>query len=290
VSARAWALFAAMSVIWGVPYLFVKIAVDDGLHPLFIAWSRVALGALVLVPLVARTGALRGLRRHWHWLLAFTVFEIVIPFPLIGFGEQRISSSLAAILIATLPLMIALITIRLEPEERLSPVRLGGLLTGLAGVVLLMGIDVAGKPDELVGALCLFGAAIGYAIGPMIIRLKLRDADPRGVSAVALGGAALILAPAAALTWPDATPTTEALASVAVLGVLCSAVAFVLFFALIVEAGATRATIITYVNPGIAVLLGVTLLDERLGTASVIGLALILAGSMVGAGFEPAKA
>jgi drug/metabolite transporter (DMT)-like permease len=273
-----------MSLIWGLPYLFIKVAVDDGLSPMFVAWSRVALGALVLVPLVARTGALRGLRRHWRWLLAFCVFEIVIPFPLIGFGEERISSSLAAILIATLPLMIALITIRLEPEERLGAARLAGLLTGLAGVVLLMGIDVAGDPDELVGALCMFGAAAGYAVGPMIIRLKLRDADPRGVSAVALGGAAVILAPAAALTWPAQTPTTEALASVVVLGILCSAVAFVLFFALIVEAGATRATIITYVNPAIAVLLGVTLLDERLGTASLIGLALIIAGSWTATG------
>jgi drug/metabolite transporter (DMT)-like permease len=279
-----------MSLIWGVPYLFIKIAVDDGLSPMFVAWSRVALGALFLLPLVARTGALRGLRGSWRWLLAFSVFEIVIPFPLIGYGEQRISSSLAAILIATLPLMIAVITIRLEPEERLGTARIAGLLTGLAGVVLLMGIDVAGKPDELVGALCLFGAAIGYAIGPMIIRLKLREADPRGVSAVALGGAAVILAPAAALTWPASAPSTGAVASIVVLGLLCSAIAFVLFFALIVEAGATRATIITYVNPAIAVLLGVTLLDERLGTASVIGLALILAGSMVGAGFEPAKA
>jgi drug/metabolite transporter (DMT)-like permease len=284
MSARAWGLFAAMSLIWGIPYLFIKIAVDDGVPPIFVAWSRVALGAAVLVPIAARTGALRGLRPRLPWLAAFAVAEVCIPFPLISYGEVHVSSSLTAILIASLPLLVAVLTLFVEPEERVTPLRLTGLLTGLAGVVLLVGVDVAGDRDELLGSACILLAACGYAVGPMIIRTRLRDADPRGVSAVALALATVLLAPAALLDPPRAIPDAGALASIAVLGVICSALAFVVFFALIVEAGPTRATVITYVNPAVAVLLGVTLLGETLGAASIAGLLLILAGSWTATG------
>ena len=284
MSARAWGLFAAMSLIWGIPYLFIKIAVDDGVPPLFVAWSRVALGAAVLLPIAAHAGALRGLRRKLGWLAAFALVEVCIPFPLISYGELHVSSSLTAILIATLPLLVAVLTLFVEPEERVTPARLAGLLAGLAGVVVLMGIDVAGDRDELIGAGCILLATCGYAVGPMIIRTRLREADPRGVSAVALALATLFLAPAAALDPPQEMPGAGALASIAVLGIVCSALAFVVFFALIVEAGPTRATVVTYVNPAVAVLLGVTLLGEELGTASIAGLLLILAGSWTATG------
>jgi drug/metabolite transporter (DMT)-like permease len=284
VSARAWTLFAAMSLIWGVPYLFIKIAVDHGVPPAFVAWSRVALGALVLLPIAARTGALAGLRARLPWLAAFAIAEVCIPFPLISYGEVHVSSSLAAILIAALPLLVALLTLFVEPEERVTPQRLAGMLVGLAGVVALMGIDVAGDRDELIGALCILGAACGYAVGPMIIRTRLSDADPRGVSAIALTLATLFLAPLAAIDPPHEWPDGAALASIAVLGVVCSALAFVVFFALIVEAGPTRATVVTYVNPAVAVLLGVIVLGETIGAASIGGLALILAGSWLATG------
>jgi drug/metabolite transporter (DMT)-like permease len=290
MSARAWALFAAMSLLWGIPYLFIKIAVDHGVPPIFVAWSRVALGAAVLLPIAARSGALRGLRRQLPWLAAFAVVEVCIPFPLISYGEVHVSSSLTAILIATLPLLVAVLTVFVEPEERVTAPRLAGLLAGLAGVVVLMGIDVAGNADELLGAGCILLATCGYAVGPMIIRARLREADPRGVSAIALALATLFLAPGAALDPPSAMPDAGALAAIAVLGVVCSALAFVVFFALIVEAGPTRATVITYVNPAVAVLLGVTLLGEHLGTASVAGLLLILAGSWTATGGGPRAA
>jgi drug/metabolite transporter (DMT)-like permease len=284
VSARAWLLFVAMSLIWGIPYLFIKVAVDDGVPPLLVAWGRVALGALVLLPIAAHARALTGLRARAGWLAAFALFEIAIPFPLISYGEVHVSSSVTAILIAALPLVVAGITLRLEPEERISAPRLAGLLLGLAGVVLLVGVEVAGSRDELVGALCVLGATLGYAIGPMIIRRRLARCDPRGVSAVALAIGTVLLAPALVLTPLRETPSGAALASVAVLGVVCSALAFVVFFALIVEAGPTRATVITYVNPAVAVLLGVLVLDERLGAASLAGLGLILAGSWTATG------
>ncbi len=195
VSPRAWVLFVAMSLIWGIPYLFIKIAVDDGIPPLFVAFSRVALGALVLLPIAWRTGALRGIRERWRWVVTFALFEIAIPFPLISYGEVHVSSSVTAILIASLPLVVAGITLRIEPEEKVSPRRLAGLLVGLAGVMLLVGVDIAGSSKELIGALCIFGATLGYAIGPMIIRRHLSACDPRGVSAIALLAGTVMLSP-----------------------------------------------------------------------------------------------
>jgi drug/metabolite transporter (DMT)-like permease len=284
VSPRAWVLFVAMSLIWGIPYLFIKIAVDDGIPPLFVAFSRVALGALVLLPIAWRTGALRGIRERWRWVVTFALFEIAIPFPLISYGEVHVSSSVTAILIASLPLVVAGITLRIEPEEKVSPRRLAGLLVGLAGVMLLVGVDIAGSSQELIGALCIFGATLGYAIGPMIIRRHLSACDPRGVSAIALLAGTVMLSPALVLTPLHQTPTTRAVVAIAVLGIVCSALAFVVFFALIVEAGPTRATVVTYLNPAVAVLLGVIVLDETIGAASIAGLGLILAGSWLATG------
>jgi drug/metabolite transporter (DMT)-like permease len=284
VSPRAWLLFVAMSLIWGIPYLFIKVAVDDGVPPLIVAFSRVALGALVLLPVAWRTGALGGIRPRLRWVAAFALFEIAIPFPLISFGEVHVSSSVTAILIASLPLVVAGITRVVEPQERIDRTRLGGLLLGLAGVVLLVGVDVAGSREELIGALCVLGATLGYSVGPMIIRYRLSECDPRGVSAVALLAGSVLLAPSLAITPLHETPSANALASIAVLGVVCSALAFVVFFALIVAAGPTRATVVTYLNPAVAVLLGVVVLGEHLGAASIAGLVLILAGSWVATG------
>src|SRR3954465_620520 len=150
MSTRAWMLFAAISVIWGLPYLFIKIAVDAGLTPGFVAWARVTLAALVLLPVAVRSGALRGL--PLRWLVLFALSEIAIPFPLIGFGEQRIASSLAAILIAALPLVVAALALRFDDNERPSATRLAGMLIGLAGVAALVGIDLGGSGAELLGA------------------------------------------------------------------------------------------------------------------------------------------
>jgi drug/metabolite transporter (DMT)-like permease len=284
VSTRAWTLFAAMSLVWGIPYLFIRIAVDHDVPPAFVAWSRVALGALVLLPFAARAGALRGIRARLPWLAVFALFEVCIPFPLISYAEVHVTSSLTAILIASLPLLVAVLTLFVEPDERVTPLRLAGLLTGFAGVVVLLGVDVAGDADELLGAGCILLATCGYAVGPLVIRARLGDADPRGVTAMALTLATVGLAPLALASPPHAAPDASALAAIAVLGVVCSALALVIFFALIVEAGPTRATVVTYVNPAVAVLLGVTLLDERLGAASIAGLGLILAGSYAATG------
>lgn len=286
VSRRAWIAFATCSVLWGIPYFLIKIAVEDH-SPFFVAWARVALGAAILLPIAWRLGAFRGLRRRWRVVLVFAVIEITIPFTLIPVGEQYIASSLAAILIAAVPLTIALMTIRFIPSEAVRGLRFAGLLVGLVGVVLLVGIEVAGQPRELLGAASMLVATVGYAAGPMLIRMKMSDLHPMGPVAAALGIAALLLTPAGIATLPAKAPDGDVIAALAVLGVACTAVALAVMFWLVAEAGPSKASIITYVNPVIAVALGVAFLDESLGAASVAGLLLILAGSWFATGGKP---
>ncbi|MGZ6695531.1 MAG: DMT family transporter, partial [Solirubrobacteraceae bacterium] len=252
--------------------------------PVFLAWARVTIAAVVLLALAWRAGVLPGLRGRWGWVAAYAVVEIAIPFPLIGFGERHVASSLAAILIAAVPLIMTVIAIRIDPSERATGWRLVGLFVGLAGVVALVGIDVAGRTDELVGALAILLAATGYATGPMLLKRDLGGLDPRAVMGASLAIVAVLLAPFAAIAPPSGTPSTAALASIAVLGLFCTAAAFVLFAVLLAEIGPSRASVITYVAPVVAVALGVAVLGERPGAGAVAGLLLILAGSWVSTG------
>jgi drug/metabolite transporter (DMT)-like permease len=280
VTRRAWIAFAACSVLWGIPYFFIKVAVED-LPAVFVAWARIALAAAILLPLAAYQGALRGLWERRWLLVAFALIEIAIPFTLIPVGERHISSSLAAILIAAVPLTVAILAVRFAPEERVHGIRLAGLFVGLIGVVLLLGIDVAGKSDELLGALCVLGATLGYAAGPMLANKTLSDLPAIAPVAVAVTVSSVVLLPFAAVGWPDHPAPFKAWGSVIVLGVACTAIALVVFFVLLTEAGPSRASVITYINPVVAVTLGVAFLDESLGAASLAGLVLILAGSYV---------
>jgi drug/metabolite transporter (DMT)-like permease len=279
MSPRAWVAFAAVSTLWGMPYLFIKVAVDDGVSPVFLAWVRIVLGAAVLLALAWRAGSLGSLRGRWRWLAAFAVAEVSLPFPLIAAGEQHVASSLAAIIVAAAPLFVAMLALRFDAEERATGARLAGLLLGLAGVVALVGIDVAGRTDELLGALAVLLAAFCYAVGPMVLKRHLADLDPRASMGAALAIAALVLTPAVMVDPPDAMPPGSALVALAVLGLFCTAAAFVFYGALVAEAGPGRALVITYVAPVVAVALGVAVLGEQLGAGAIAGLLLILAGS-----------
>jgi drug/metabolite transporter (DMT)-like permease len=290
MSARAWATFVAVSVIWGVPYLFIKVAVDDGIPPAFLAWVRVVLGAAVLVGLAWRSGALAPLRGRLRWLVASAALEIVVPFPLIAAGEQRIDSSLAAIIIATAPLFVALLALRFDASERVGGQRLAGLVIGLVGVVALVGVDIAGRAGELLGAAALLTAALGYAAGPMIFKRHLADLDPKASMGGALVVAALVLAPAAALDPPADAPSLDAVVALLVLGLVCTAAGLVLYGMLVGEVGAGRAVLITYVNPVVAVALGIVFLDESLGAGAALGLVLILLGSWASTRAAPGPA
>ena len=279
MSARAWIAFAAVSTLWGMPYLFIKVAVDDGVPPVFLAWVRVVLGGAVLLALAWRAGSLGSLGGRWRWIAVFAIVEICFPFPLIAAGEAHVSSSLAAIIVAAAPLFVALLAIRFDAEERATGARLAGLLLGLAGVVALMGIDVAGRTEELLGALAILFSAFCYAVGPMVLKRHFADVDPRASMGAALAVAAVVLTPGLAIDPPAAVPSGDAILSLAVLGVFCTAAAFVFYGALVAEAGPGRALVITFGAPFVAVALGVAVLGERLGAGAVAGLLLILAGS-----------
>ena len=273
-----------MSVTWGASYLLIKIGINGGVPAPDVAWLRVALAAVILMALAWRAGALATLAGRWRWVVAYAVAEISIPFPLIAAGEVRIASSLAAIIIASVPLIVTVLSLRFDPSERPTPLRALGLAIGLAGVIALVGIDVAGSGAEVLGALAVLVGAVGYAIGPMLVKLGMDGMDSRAAMGASLVIATVILAPFAAVDLPRRTPTVGALAAVAALGVFCTAMAFVVYTVLVREAGTGRATIITYVNPLVAVVLGVTLLGERPGPGALAGLVMILAGSWLSTG------
>jgi drug/metabolite transporter (DMT)-like permease len=279
LTARGWAAFAAVSILWGIPYLFIKVAVEDGVSPAFLSWARVVIAAVLLLALAWRAGTLASLAGRGRWIALFACVEIALPFPLIAAGEQHVSSSLAAILIAAVPLFVALLAFRFDPDERVGGMRLVGLAVGLAGVVALVGIDVAGRNEELLGALAILLAAFGYACGGMLVKHRLGGIDARASMGAGLGVAAVLLTPAAVVGWPGETPSGDALISIGVLALLSTALAFIAFNVLIAEAGPARASVITYVAPLVAVALGVALLDESLGAGAIAGMALILAGS-----------
>jgi drug/metabolite transporter (DMT)-like permease len=218
-------------------------------------------------------------RGRLRYLAAYAVMEISLPFPLIATGERHVASSLAAIIVASVPLLVALLALRFDHEERAGGRRLAGLVIGLAGVVLLVGLDASGSLSSLLGAGAILLAAVGYAAGPLILKRGLADIDPRTAIGVSLAIAGVVLAPFAALQAPTRMPTAGAFGAVVVLGLLCTAIAFVLMAMLISEIGASRAVVITYINPIIAVALGVALLGERPGAGAIAGLLLILAGS-----------
>jgi drug/metabolite transporter (DMT)-like permease len=284
VSARAWVAFTMVSVLWGTPYLLIKVALEGGVPPAFLAWVRIVLGAAVLLALAWRAGVLAALRGRLRWLLAFAAAEIALPFPLIAIGEQHVDSSLAAILIAAAPLFVALLALRFDASERAGGRRLVGLLIGLVGVAALVGVDASGELDELLGAGAVLIAAFCYAVGPMILKRHLADLDQRASMGVSLALAAIMLAPAAAADLPDAMPSAPALLALLALGLFCTALALVFFGKLIAEVGAGRALVVTYICPVVAVAFGAIFLGERPGPGAAIGLALILAGSWLSTG------
>jgi drug/metabolite transporter (DMT)-like permease len=285
---RVWLAFLALCVIWGIPYFFIKKAVVE-VSPLLVAWGRITLGALLLLPVAWQTGALRNITKHLGWLVLFAVVELVGPFWLIALGEQSISSSLAGILLSAVPLTVVMIAPLMGVKERLSARRWAGLTIGLVGVVALLGIDSLHGRQQWLGVGCILLSTVGYALGPLIIQRHLSDVQPLGVVAASTAVGSLVLLIPALLTAPNVIPSMSAITSVAVLGIVCTALGLVLFVYVISNAGASKATVVTYVNPAVAVLLGVWILDEHFGIGAGIGLVLILLGCwMANSGREPA--
>jgi drug/metabolite transporter (DMT)-like permease len=279
MSRTGWAAFAAMSVLWGGSYLLIEIAERGGMSAIWVAWLRVVIAAVVLMALAARAGTLGALRGRWRGIVAYAVIEVSLPFPLIAAGEVHVASSLTAIIIAAVPLFGALLAMRFDHDERPTPTRAAGLGLGFAGVIVLVGLDVAGSTAELIGAGAIVLAGLGYACGPLLVKHALAGLDPRAMMGSSLALAALILTPPALVDPPPGRVDAGAIACVVALGLVCTAAAFVIFAVLIREAGPSRATVITYINPVVALGLGVGLEGERPGPGAIVGLVLILAGS-----------
>lgn len=268
-----------------MPYLLIRIAVGS-IDPLVVAGTRTLIGAALLLPIALKRNSLAAGFSRWKWLLAYTVIEINVPWLLLGHAETRLNSSTAGLLIAVVPLFAALIVTRLG-HERLEPRRLLGLGIGFAGVALLVGIDIHFADWMAVAATMV--VALCYAIGPIIINRKLADVPAVGVVTASLIVAALIYAPFMPMLWPEHVPASAAW-SVVGLGILCTAAAFMVFFALIAEVGPARATVITYVNPAVAIVLGAVVLSEPLTLGMAIGFPLVIAGSVLGTSRPRAQA
>jgi drug/metabolite transporter (DMT)-like permease len=273
---RGLLLFVAMCLIWGIPYLFIRIAVSE-LTPATLVFLRTAVAAIVLLPIAIRRGGFRELFDKWRPLVMFALIEIGIPWLSISTAEQQISSSLAGLLISAVPLVGVVIAPAFGNRERIGPVNLAGLFLGLVGVGAIVGLDL-----RATGWLPLVEVAVVvvcYATGPAILARYLSTLPAVSVNAAALALCAVVYAPLAALQWPRAIPSTGVLASVAVLALVCSALAFLIFFALIAEIGPVRATVITYINPAVAALAGILVLHENFTVGMGIGFILVLAGS-----------
>jgi drug/metabolite transporter (DMT)-like permease len=275
---RGWVLFAAVGVVWGVPYLLIKIA-DGGVSVPDLVFGRVIIGILLLLPVAVRRGQLRALLPLWRWVVALSAAEVILPWLLLSAAEERLSSSLSGLLVAAVPVLGVAVARLAGDRERLTATRWAGLAVGIGGVALLMRPAISG--GDTVPVLEVLATAVCYAIGPVIADRKLAGADGLAVTMACLGLAALVYATPAALTLPHAVPSLRVLAALAGLGIACTALAFVMYFRLIAEVGPARATVVTYINPAVAVALGAAVLGERFTLAVAVAFALILAGSVL---------
>ena len=279
---RYWIPLITLGAIWGASYLFVKIGIRD-FSPGMVAWLRIALGAVVLCGLAAARGVLAGFANRWAMLALLGAVQVAGPFLLIAAGEEHISSSLAGILVTSAPLFTALLAIWIDHDERSHGSRLVGIVLGVVGVGVLLGIDLGGSGEELLGGLAVVLAGLGYAIGGFIVKHRLGDLPPLGLAAWVMIASTVLLAPALVLSPPSELPGLGPVAAVFVLGVVGTGLAFAIFYDLIANFGPARAFIVTYLAPGFAVVYGALLLDEALTIATIAGLVLILLGSYLAA-------
>jgi drug/metabolite transporter (DMT)-like permease len=283
MSARSWIQFGAVSLLWGVVYLLIKVAGEE-LSAATLTFARAVLAAGVLLPIAARRGVLGALRKRLGAIAILAVLDVAAPFVLVAVGERAVPSSLAGMLIATVPILVAVLALRYDASERVGGTRVIGLLVGIVGVGLVLGVQVAGDTDALIGSGMVLLAGLLYAIASLYYKREFAGEDALGVTTWVFVLSAGMLAVPAAVTAPSSVPGVGTIAAVVALGVFCTAAVFVLWYSLIAEIGAGRATVVTYVNPAIAVVLGALLLDEPLSGGGIAGLLLIVAGSWLSTG------
>ncbi|MFM2030557.1 MAG: hypothetical protein RI927_177 [Actinomycetota bacterium] len=282
MSKKGLILFLIAGTAWGMPYLFIRIAVED-FSTWTIVFSRVVIGAAVLIPIAMKRDVLKPALKAWPYVLAYAVIEMIFPWFLITEAERVINSGLAGLLVATVPFFGLLIGIFYQKDKSLKhPKTLAGLAIGFTGVVLLVGIDALSGHISLPHVLMIILAAVGYSIAPVIVATKIPHVSGVAVNGLAMAIVAVVYAIPASLALPKeiaANPPVESWLSILGLGVICSAVAFVAFFQLIKEIGSTRSTLVTYMNMAVAVVLGILLLGEPITAGILVGFPMVLIGS-----------
>ena len=275
---RGLLLFAALGIAWGIPYLFIKVAVSE-LEPGMVVLARSALAAVLLLPLALFRREVGTVLRRWKPMLAYTIVEIVVPWYFLSSAEQHLPSSTAGLLLAAVPLAGVGVAFLMGRPAALSGLNWVGIAVGMLGVAALVGLDIGGSDLVSVGEMAI--VVVGYALGPAILSRWMSDLPGVGVVAVSLAGAAIAYIPVVVLTgsWPSEWPSTQVIVAIIVLAVVCSALAFLFMVGLIAEIGPVRATTITYVNPAVAILAGVLVLGERVTVWTIVGFVLVLAGS-----------
>lgn len=273
-----WSRFLLLGFLWGIPYLFLKVAVEE-ISAELIVFARVFIGGLILLPLAIKKGRLLVARRYWPFLILYSITEMIGPWYLITHAEKEISSGLTGLLVATVPIWSAILASIFGDHTVWHKSRLFGLIIGFIGVVAVVGIESFGGKQDIFSIGMVIIAAMGYAYAINMINRRIPQVPGIAINTWAMIITSIVYLPFAVATWPSAMPSVEAIGSVISLGVLCTAAAFIVFFKLVAEVGPPRASLITYLNTAVAVLLGVILLGEPITLGIALGLPLVLIGS-----------
>jgi drug/metabolite transporter (DMT)-like permease len=286
VTRRYVPLLLLLTGLWGSSFLFIEVALDD-VEPTVLIALRLLAAALVLVPFLAlRQGApaFRQLRAGWQPVLVLGAINAAIPFTLIAWGQKHIDSGIAAIANASVPIFVALLAIRFRPSEKVTGSRAVGIAAGIVGVAVLAGANPEGGWWAVAGTLAVVVASFLYAAGALYAQTHVENLEPMLlVTGSTIAGAA-ILTPIAVAQAPGSIPGWEAWLAIAVLGVGGMAVGQYVYYVLLESHGSTKAALVTYLLPGMALVLGIVFLDEALTVAAVAGLALVLLGVALGSG------
>lgn len=278
MSKVGWGRFLLLGLLWGMPYLFLKVAVEE-ISPSVIVFSRVLIGGLICLPIALKASKLKVDRKYWPFLILYSFTEMVGPWYLITHAEKEITSGLTGLLVATVPIWSAILASIFGDHTVWHKGRLFGLVIGFIGVVFVVGVESFGGNQDILSIGMVILAAIGYAYAINMINRRIPHVPGIAINTWAMIITSIVYLPFAIVNWPSKTPSLEAVGSVIALGVLCTAIAFIYFFKLIAEVGPPRASLITYLNTAVAVLLGVVLLSEPITLGIAIGLPLVLIGS-----------
>ena len=275
---KSWSLFAAVGFLWGIPYLLIRVAVRD-FSPAMVVFSRVLIGGLILVPLALRQKSFGAALKNFKYIFLYAAFEIMGPWFLITKAEMKISSGLAGLLVATVPIWATIYASITGDKTVWHHKRLMGLVIGFVGLVAVVGIESLSGKNSIWAIFSILVAAVGYALAPNMIMKKLPHVSGLAINALAMTMATVVYVPFAIIQWPTGHVSRDSLLSVIALGIFPTAMAFVVFFAVLKEIGPARASLVTYLNTAFAVVLGVLILSEPLTLGIIIGLPLVLAGS-----------